>query len=41
MTVSSIKPNRVKVVTSVQCRRRSTPEQKLDIVKLTNEPGKD
>jgi transposase len=39
MTMSSIWPNRVEVVTSVQRRRRWTPEQKLDIVKQTNEPG--
>jgi transposase len=39
MTMSSIIPNRVKVVTSVQRRRRWTPEQKLEIVKQTNEPG--
>ena len=30
---------RVEVVTSVQRRRRWTPEQKLEIVKQTNEPG--
>jgi hypothetical protein len=29
----------VEVVTSVQRRRRWTPEQKLEIVKQTNEPG--
>jgi hypothetical protein len=39
MTMSSIRPNRVEVVTSVQCRRRWSPEQKLEIVKQTNEPG--
>ena len=39
MTMSSIRPNRVEVVTSVQRRRRSTPEQKLEIIKQTNEPG--
>ena len=39
MTMSSIRLNRVEVVTSVQCRRRWTPEQKLEIVKQTNEPG--
>ena len=38
MTMSSIRPNRVEVVTSVQRRRRWTPEQKLDIVKQTHEP---
>jgi transposase len=38
MTISSIKPNRVEVVTSVQCPRHWTPEQKLEIVKQTNEP---
>jgi transposase len=39
MTMSSIRPNRVEVVTSVQRRMRWTPEQKLEIVKQTNEPG--
>ena len=39
MTMSSAKPTRVEVVTSVQRRRRWTPEQKLEIVKQTNEPG--
>ena len=39
MPMSSIRPNRVEVVTSVQRRRRWTPEQKLEIVKQTNEPG--
>ena len=39
MTMSSIRPNRVEVVTSVQRRWRWTPEQKLEIVKQTNEPG--
>jgi transposase len=39
MTMSSIRPNRVEVVTSVQRRRHWTPEQKLEIVKQTNEPG--
>ena len=39
MTMSSIRPTRVEVVTSVQRRRRWTPEQKLEIVKQTNEPG--
>ena len=39
MTMSSIVPNRVEVVTSVQRRRRWTPEQKLEIVKQTDEPG--
>ena len=39
MTMSSARPNRVEVVTSVQRRRRWTPEQKLAIVKQTNEPG--
>ena len=38
MTISSIIPNRVEVVTSVQRRRRWTPEQKLEIVKQTNDP---
>ncbi len=41
MTMSSIRPSRVEVVTSVQRRRRWTPEQKLEIVKQTNEPGSD
>jgi hypothetical protein len=39
MSMSSIRPNRVEVVTSVQRRRRWTPVQKLEIVKQTNEPG--
>ena len=39
MTMSSATPTRVEVVTSVQLRRRWTPEQKLEIVKQTNEPG--
>jgi transposase len=39
MTMLSTRPNRVEVVTSVQRRRRWTPEQKLEIVKQTNEPG--
>ena len=38
MTMPLIRPNLVKVVTSVQRRRRWTPEQKLEIVKQTNEP---
>jgi len=37
--MSSIRSNRVEVVTSVQRRRRWTTEQKLEIVKQTNEPG--
>jgi transposase len=37
--MSLIRPNRVEVVNSVQRRRRWTPEQKLEIVKQTNEPG--
>ena len=37
--MSSVTPSRVEVVTSVQRRRRWTPEQKLEIVKQTNEPG--
>jgi transposase len=39
MTMSSATPTRVEVLTSVQRRRRWTPEQKLEIVKQTNEPG--
>ena len=39
MTMSSIRPNRVEVVTSVQRRRRWTPEQNLEIAKQTNEAG--
>ena len=39
MTMSSIRPNRVEVVTSLQRRRRWTPEQKLKIVKQANESG--
>ena len=38
MTMSSATPSRVEVVTSVQRRRRWTPEQKLEIVKQTNDP---
>ncbi len=38
MTMSSIRPSRVEVVTSVQQRRRWTPEHNLEIVKQTNEP---
>jgi transposase len=38
MSMSSIRPSRVQVVTSAQRRRRWTPEQKLEIVKQTNEP---
>ena len=37
--MSSIRPTRVEVLTSIQRRRRWTPEQKLAIVKQTNEPG--
>ena len=37
--MSSIIPNRVEVVTSVQRRWRWNPEQKLEIVKQTNELG--
>ncbi len=39
MTMSSATPFRVEVVTSVQRRRRWTPEQKLETVKQTYEPG--
>jgi len=39
VTMSSATPSRVEVVTSVQRLRRWTPEQKLEIVKQTNEPG--
>ena len=39
MTMSLATPNRVEVVTSVQRRRRWIPEQKLEIVKQTNELG--
>jgi hypothetical protein len=38
-TMSSIRPNLVEVVTSVQRRRRWTSEQKLEIVTETNEPA--
>lgn len=31
--------NRIEVITGVQRRRRWTPEQKLDLVKQTFEPG--
>ena len=37
MTMSSAAPSRVEVVTSVQRRRRWTPEQKLEIVKQTTQ----
>jgi hypothetical protein len=37
--MSSATPTGVGVVTSVQRRRRWTPEQKLEIIKQTNEPG--
>jgi transposase len=39
MTMSSIIPNRVEVVTSIQRRMRWTPAQKLEIVKQTHEPS--
>ncbi len=39
MTMSSATPSRMKMVPSVQRRRRWPPEQKLEIVKQTNEPG--
>jgi len=39
MTMSSATPSRVDLVTSVQRRRRWTPEQKIGIVKQTNESG--
>lgn len=39
MDMSNLRTNKVEVVTSVQRRRRWTPEQKLEIVKKTNEPG--
>jgi transposase len=39
MTMASIRTNRVEVVTSVQRRSSWTPEQKLEILKQTNEPG--
>jgi transposase len=39
MTIPSATPSRVEVVTSIQHRRRWTPEQKLEIVKQANEPG--
>ena len=37
MTMSSIRPNRVEVVTSVQCQMRWTQEQSIEIDKLPNE----
>jgi transposase len=40
MNMSSIRPNRVEVVTSSQRRRHWTPEQKLEIVRQTNQPGR-
>ena len=39
MTMSSATPSLVEVVTSIQRRRPWTQEQKLGIVKQTNEPG--
>jgi transposase-like protein len=39
MTMSSLRPSRVEVVTSSQQRRRWTPEQKLEIVKQTMNQG--
>jgi transposase-like protein len=39
MTKSSLRPNRVEVITVFQISMRWTPEQKLQIVKQTNEPG--
>lgn len=39
MTMSSASPDRVELLTRVQRGRRWTPEQKLSIVKQTNEPG--
>jgi transposase len=39
MTMSSIRPNRVEVVTSVRRRWSWTPEEKIEIVKKTNEAG--
>jgi len=41
ITMSSIRPTRVEVLTGVQRRRRWTPERKLEIAKQTNEPGRD
>ena len=34
--MSSIRPTRVEVITGVQRRRHWSPEQKLEIVKLTS-----
>ena len=39
VAMSPATPIRVEVVTSVQRRRRWTSEQKLEIIKQTNEPG--
>ena len=39
MTMSSIRPNRVEVVTSVQRRRRWTPQQTPQLIKKANELG--
>jgi transposase len=39
MTMTSIRPSQVEVVTGVQRRWRWTPEQKLELIKQTNEPG--
>ena len=39
MTMSNTRPAPVEVLTSVQRRRRWTPQQKLEIIQKTNEPG--
>ena len=36
--MSNLRTNKVEIVISVQRRRRWTPEQKLEILKKTNEP---
>ena len=39
MTMSNARPAPVEVLISVQRRRRWTPQQKLEIIQKTNEPG--
>jgi transposase len=39
MPMSNLRNTPVEVLTSVQRRRRLTPQQKLEIIRMTNEPG--
>ena len=39
MPMSNLRNTPVEVLTSVQRRRRWTPQQKLEIIRKTNEPG--